>query len=291
MVELSIKEHAFDSWDGTRIFYRAWHPGEPQQRAVVIFHGGHEHSARFTPVIQGLDLPGVSFFGWDARGHGRSLSPRGYASSFQDLVRDAWAFLQEVTSRHGIRPEDIALMGHSEGSVIAASLVETHQPPIRGMVLGSPALAIRLYAPFALPLLKTWAKVKPYGTLSSFVVTNMLTHDPEERALRNSDALIARPIGVRVLADILEEGKRVIEHAGRIQTPTLVLSAGSDWVVKLSVQRAFFRNLGSSKKEHIVYPGFYHEVFHEKDRHLPIAKARTFLSSVLAETPAESRRS
>lgn len=282
MLELSIEERTFHSWDGAPIFYRAWRPEAPQKRAVVLFHGGHEHSGRFTTVVQELNLPGVSFFGWDARGHGRSPGPRGYASSFQDLVRDAWAFLQEVRSRYRVRLEDMALMGHSEGSVIASALVLAHQPPVRAMVLGSPALAIRLYAPFALPLLKGWARVRPHASISSFVIARMLTHDAQERALRNSDPLIARPIGIRVLVDLLEAGRGVIANAGRIHTPTLVLSAGTDWVVKLSAQKAFFANLGSPRKEHIVFPGFYHEVFHETDRHLPIRRARNFLAGCLA---------
>jgi hypothetical protein len=33
---------------------------------------------------------------------------------------------------------------------------------------------------------------------------------------------------------------RIMGDAGAIQVPALVLSAGSDWVVQLSVQRRFF---------------------------------------------------
>ena len=277
MNNMTINEHDFESWDGTRIFYRAWHPGSLQKRAVILFHGGHEHSGRFTPVIEALDLPGVSFFGWDARGHGRSPGKRGYAASFQNLVSDANAFIEAVSPEFGIEPEDMAIMGHSEGSVIASALVLDYQPPIRGMVLGSPALRIKLYLPFAYSLLKVWARARPEGFVSSFVVSSMLTHDQEERYLRNHDPLIARPIGVKVLLGLLDEGTRLVQLAPSIRVPTLILSAGSDRVVSLSTQQKFFSRLGSSEKEQIVYPGFYHEVFHEKERRLPIEKAREFL--------------
>lgn len=280
MNNMQIDEHHFESWDGTKIFYRAWHPESPQKKAVILFHGGHEHSGRFTPVIEALDVPGVSFFGWDARGHGRSPGRRGYARSFQDLVSDASAFVQAVSTEFGISPEDMAIMGHSEGGVIASSLVLDHQPPVRGMVLGSPALRIKLYLPFSYSLLRLWARVRPEGSVNSFVVSSMLTHDLEERAQRDRDPLIARPIGVKVLLDMLDEGNRLVQQAPSIKIPTLTLSAGSDWVVRLSTQRRFFSRLGSSHREHIIYPGFYHEVFHEKDRHLPIGKAREFLSGL-----------
>ena len=288
MRNMHIEEHSFESWDGTQIFYRAWHPGEPQKKAVILFHGGHEHSERFTPVIEALDLPGVSFFGWDARGHGRSPGPRGYARSFQDLVKDAHAFAQAVSTQHGIKPEDTAVMGHSEGSVIASALVLDHMPGVRGMVLGSPAIQIKLYFPFAYPLMKLWARVRPNGFVNSFVVSSMLTHDPEERAQRNQDPLIARPIGLKALLGLLDEGKRLVERAPRIRVPALVLSAGSDWVVHLKTQKTFVSRLGSAEKEHIVYPGFYHEVFHEKDRHLPIGRTREFLAGLFEEEPAHT---
>ena len=32
-----------------------------------------------------------------------------------------------------------------------------------------------------------------------------------------------------------------------------------------------------------MYPGFFHEVFHEKDRHLPIGKAREFFTSLFQD--------
>ena len=280
MSDLRIDEHQFESWDGSKIFYRAWHPKTPQKRAVVLFHGGHEHSGRFTPVIEGLDLPNVSFFGWDARGHGR----RGYARSFQDLVSDANAFVQTISREFAIPPEDMAVMGHSEGSVIASSLVSNHQPGVRGMVLGSPALKVRLYLPFAHSLLRMWVRVRPEGFVNSFVVSSMLTHDREERAQRSRDPLIARPIGLKVLLGLLDEGSHLVREAPNIKIPALILSAGSDWVVHLSAQAEFFSRLGSKQKERIVYPGFFHEVFHEKDRHLPIGKAREFLRSLFSET-------
>ena len=287
MNKLEINEHEFQSWDGTRIFYRSWHPGTLQKRAVVLFHGGHEHSGRWTEILEDLDLSGVSFFGWDARGHGRSPGKRGYAPSFNTLVRDADAFIRNLGAEFGIPPSDVAIIGHSEGAVVASSMMLHHRPEIRGMVLGSPALRIKLYVPFGYRLLRAWARIRPRGFLNSFAMTSMLTHDPVERALRNEDPLIARPIGVRVLADLMNEGAEVVRQAPSITVPTLILSAGSDWVVRLSTQRRFFERLGSDQKEHVVYPGFYHEVFHEKDRCQPISKARVFLMSLFGESAGE----
>ncbi|OPH38108.1 hypothetical protein B5J93_06890 [Moraxella equi] len=45
------------------------------------------------------------------------------------------------------------------GAVIASAYVHDYAPNIRGMILGTPALAIRLYVPFALPALKVAKKL------------------------------------------------------------------------------------------------------------------------------------
>jgi SAM-dependent methyltransferase len=65
----------------------------------------------------------------------------------------------------------------------------------------------------------------------------------------------------------------------------LILSAGNDWVVHRRVQRRFYRRLGSPRKEMVVLPGFYHEVFHERERALPIGRAARFLAEAFAGEP------
>ena len=65
-----------------------------------------------------------------------------------------------------------------------------------------------------------------------------------------------------------------------------MLGAGRDWVVRLGAQRQFFEGLSSPTKEMCVYPGFFHAVFHECNRHLPIGKAREFIHERFAEQAA-----
>ncbi len=272
-----VTEHEFTSWDGTPLFYRAWHPGAVQRQAVVLFHGGHEHSGRFEELVRRLDLADCSLFALDARGHGRSPGVRGYAGHFLELVRDADAFLHHLVTAYGIPLENIALLGHSVGSVVAATWVHDYAPPIRGMVLGSPAFHVKLYAPFALPALKFWQRIRPQSFVNSYVKPGMLTHDHTEAAARRADPLISPAIAVPVLTTLFDTARRVIEGAGSIRVPTLILSAGADWVVHRSVQRRFFDRLGSKEKQFHTLPGFYHEVFHETERALPIGLAREFL--------------
>jgi len=68
----------------------------------------------------------------------------------------------------------------------------------------------------------------------------MLTHDREQAARYDSDPLIFRPIAVNVLLDLHDTSKRLLADAGAIQTPTLMIGVGKDWVVSLKAQQKFF---------------------------------------------------
>ena len=72
-----MTERFFTTWDGTRLFFRAWLPDAPPKRALVLFHRGHEHSGRFEDLVRCLGLMDFAVFAWDARGHGKSPGERG----------------------------------------------------------------------------------------------------------------------------------------------------------------------------------------------------------------------
>jgi alpha-beta hydrolase superfamily lysophospholipase len=49
-------ENTMTTWDGTKLFYRAWLPASPTNKALILFHRGHEHSGRFQELVDSLDL-------------------------------------------------------------------------------------------------------------------------------------------------------------------------------------------------------------------------------------------
>lgn len=287
-------EHTHALADGTELFYRAWMmegvAGGRATRAVVLFHRGHEHSGRLGELARALAGDGSAVFAWDQRGHGRSPGARGDAPSFQTLVRDAEHFVRGVSERHGVAIEDMAVVGHSVGAVIAAAWVHDYAPPIRGMALVTPALRIKLYVPLAIPGLRVLRKVKPGAFIKSYVRSGMLTHDPVESTAYDADTLIAKSISVNILLGLHDTATRLIADAKAIRVPTLVLSAGSDWVVEMGVQRTFFERLGSTQKKMEVYPGFHHAVLHEQGRELAFAEIKGFVDGVLAGERRETVR-
>jgi len=283
-------ERTFSTFDGTELFYRAWLPtsGRPPTRAIVLFHRGHEHSGRWQEFVESLGMADVAVYAWDARGHGRSPGERGWAPDLSTVIRDADAFVRHAAADCGVALSDVAVVAHSVGAVVAAAWVHDYAPPIRAMVLATPALSVKLYVPLAIPALRALSKVKTKSFVTSYVKSRMLTHDAEQAAAYDADPLISRQIAVNILLDLHDTSRRLVADAGAIATPTMVLGAGSDWVVKNSTAAKFYERLSSPVKEMFVFPGMGHAIFHETGRAQVVARVRTFLERQFAKPAADA---
>jgi alpha-beta hydrolase superfamily lysophospholipase/SAM-dependent methyltransferase len=251
-------------------------PSRPTS-ALFVFHGGHEHSGRMIELARRIAWPGLAVFSWDARGHGRSPGRRGHAEHFGELVADADAIIRATCKKHGVALEDVAVLGHSMGSVVAATWIHDYAPPIRAAVLGSPAFDVKLYVPFAGAGLRLLERIAPNARVRSYVTPSMLTSDPDEIRAREADPLIHPHVSVRVLTSLRATAKRVIDGAPSVTVPAIVLSAGHDLVVHRGAQEAYVARLGTHYKSHRAYRELRHELFHEKDHERPIEDARAFL--------------
>lgn len=284
---MQTKAQTFKSRDGAELYYRSWLPAKPSNKALLLFHRGHEHSARWQETVESLGLDDVAVFAWDARGHGLSPGERGSAENLGVVIRDIEAFVQHVSKCHGIPVENMVVMAHSVGAVTVAAWVHDYAPPIRGLILAVPAFRVKLYVPFAVPLLRLKQKLFGHGYVKSYVKAKMLTHDAEQAAAYQADPLIFRQIAINILLDLYDTSTRLTADAGAITVPTLMLTAGADWVVKPSAQRKFFDRLSSPVKRLEILPGFYHAVFHEKNRRLVVSKAREFIQECFALPPRQ----
>src|SRR5712692_814335 len=174
MATRAASEHTATSWDGTPLFYRAWLPAALADRALLLFHRGHEHSSRWQEVVDRLGLDDVAVFAWDARGHGRSPGGRGSAESLAVLTKDVDAFVRHVVEQHRIAVENMVVLAHSVGAVVVAAWVHDFAPPIRGLLLATPAFRVRLYVPLAVPLLRLRQALLGPGYVKSYVKARML---------------------------------------------------------------------------------------------------------------------
>src|SRR5439155_12677676 len=115
---LAPTEHTVVLKDGTALFYRAWIPPEAKEKALLLFHRGHEHSGRWQETVEALALEDVAVFAWDARGHGRSPGERGSAENLARVVKDVEEFSRYIGTRYQIGSEDMLVLAHGVGAVV-----------------------------------------------------------------------------------------------------------------------------------------------------------------------------
>jgi alpha-beta hydrolase superfamily lysophospholipase len=279
-------EKQFATHDGTQLFYRCWPAaGGNAERAIVLFHRGHEHSGRLQHVVDELALEDYTMFAWDARGHGRSPGERGDSPSLAASVKDVDAFVRHIGEQYGIRAENIAVIAQSVGAVLAATWAHDYAPRVRCLVLASPAFKVKLYVPFARQGLALLYRLRGNFYVNSYVKAKFLTHDPERILSFQNDPLITRAISVRILLGLYDAAERVIADAQAIQVPVQLLVSGADWVVHHGPQFRFFERLGSAVKEQHVLPGFYHDTLGEKERRPAINKVRDFITAMFTRAP------
>lgn len=277
-------QHQFISHDGTSLFYQRWAASDnPEQKAIVLFHRGHEHSQRMAHLVDELKLPDFDFFAWDARGHGHSPGERGDAPSFSACVKDIQSFVQHLTDTYQIQPSNMVVIGQSVGAVLAATWVHDYAPKIRALCLASPAFDIKLYVPFAKPGLTLLSKLRGNFFITSYVKAKILTHDEQRAAEYDTDTQIAKAISVRMLLGLYDASKRIVEDAQNIFVPTQVLCSGSDYVVHQKPQRLFYERLPHPQKEFHILEGFYHDTLGEKHRSIAFDKIRRFVQQSFAE--------
>ena len=280
------QEDRFFTHDGTELFYRHWPAASGRgERAIVLFHRGHEHSGRLQHLVDELDLPDVAMFAWDARGHGRSPGERGDSPSYAASVKDVDTFVRHISQRYGIAPADIVVIGQSVGAVLVAAWAHDYAPRVRALVLAAPAFKVKLYVPFARAGLRLLHRLRGNFFVQSYVKAKFLTHDAERIRSFQTDPLITRAISVRILLALYDAGERVVADAQAIGLPVQLLVSGADWVVHQRPQHRFFERLGSAIKEKHVLPGFYHDTLGEKDRRLAVSKVRDFILRRFAAAP------
>ena len=119
---------------------RQWRRGieNPERGVVQIAHGMGEHIGRYVGLIEVLVSAGLTVYGNDHRGHGRTAPSKAYFGDFGeggfDLLVEDMARLSQI-ARKEYPDEPFILMGHSMGSFAAQQFVLKHSREIDALVL------------------------------------------------------------------------------------------------------------------------------------------------------------
>jgi alpha-beta hydrolase superfamily lysophospholipase len=256
-----------------------WTQGEPSAgRGIYLLHGLGEHAGRYDTLAQWLALRGWTVAAHDHRGHGKSAGKRGVVRSATTLIEDAEFRLTQFAEELGAPP---ILLGHSMGGLVATQVALRNRVPLAGVVLSSPAFALRMsrWQHSLLGMVVNWA---PNLRTGNGLDTSKLSHEQAVIDAYREDLLVHDRISARLAQTIEQGGKQAIADAATLQHRTLLMVAGSDGIIDPAGSRRFADAATPGRLALRWYDRAYHEIFNESE---DIATAvRADLEAWLAET-------
>jgi len=137
-------EFSFTSSDGLQVACARWDSRGPARGVMQIAHGMGEHIGRYAETIETLVSAGLTVYGNDHRGHGRTAPDAAHLGDFGeggfDLLVEDMARLSRI-AREENPGKKFILLGHSLGSFAAQQYVLDRSGEIDGLILsGSGAL-------------------------------------------------------------------------------------------------------------------------------------------------------
>lgn len=269
---------SFTSFDGTKLFWRAW--PKDSSNILLIVHGFGEHSGRYNELVQTLDSLSISIYAFDLRGHGKSEGDRVFVERFEDYIEDIYRFRSFIETNLLKKPLPFILLGQSFGGLLAIAAALRNQAIWRALVVLSPFFAVSYgHQPLSW-LANLLNRLAPRMIYNNPIKPVFLTHDFEELAKYKRDELIQRRITFRMAHELFRGSNDVSERAGELSLPILLLAAGEDHIVSLKKSKACFERFASPEKRMQIFDGCFHELLHERNRGETFAAIKHYLHSL-----------
>jgi len=215
---------------GEHMFIRHWRPAGETRGAAVLAHGIFEHSGRYHHVAERFTRRGYQVWAPDHYGHGRSAGGRGQLRHGNHFVDDLKIVIALATSATGHKP---ILLGHSMGGAIAALYAVRHQETLRALVLSAPALRVHA-SPLLIAVGRIASNLAPDATMPSGL-NQPATHNAAWEAWKAQDELRHNRLTLRTARFIVDAGAQAQAGAGALHIPVLLMLAGKDTYVDLSL--------------------------------------------------------
>jgi alpha-beta hydrolase superfamily lysophospholipase len=258
--------------------------------AVVIVHGYAEHTGRYTEVVSALGEAGYECHLLDLRGHGRSAGVRGYVGRFGDYLDDIDLFLrrvEEVRTQVPGRAVPRILLGHSLGGLISLSYILRRPEAFTALAVSSPFLSPAMeVGALKAGLAAVASRLAPTYLMKSELASRWLSHDPAVVAAYEQDPLVFKTLSPHWFFQIREAQEEVLQRAGEIRLPALFLVGEADRIADPARSRQVYERLGSTQKQIVIYPGFFHEVLNEVERVRVVHDLLTWLNQRTDPPPA-----
>ncbi len=274
---------------GVALSVQRWRdPSKPLRATLVLVHGLKDHGDHYAEFSARLARLGVQVVAADLRGHGRSGGERVWVEHFDEYLEDTAALVTAVQAEAPQRP--VFLFGHSMGGAIATLTLLDKKSSISGLILSAPALVPGAdVSGFLIGVTKALASIAPHSHVLD-LPDEKFSRDPKVVAGMACDPLIDHEKApARTAAELLKALARIEAGMGDVAVPLLVLHGTADVVTNPEGSKQLVAKAKSPDKTLKLFPGLYHDLWHEPE-HAQVEDATlAWLTSHLGpELPASS---
>jgi alpha-beta hydrolase superfamily lysophospholipase len=242
------------------LYEQSWRPTGPVRAAVVLLHGLKDHSSRYRELAIAFAHRGVSVYAFDLRGHGYSEGVRDHIQEVDSCLADLRAFLPRVRDRDPGKP--VFLLGQGFGATLAALYATQGKPELAGLVLSAPAMRARVERSERFGTRMT-ALFAPKSHRLQLDLARW-SSDPDVVASLRGDPLIYGGEATAGTARALLEASDELERReAQLALPLLILHGTGDKIIDPDVSRTLHQRAKAADKDLRLYPGLYHDLFHE----------------------------
>lgn len=260
------------------LYYQGWLPEGEVRAVVMVFHGLAEHGGRYVNVVNQLVPQGFAVYALDLIGHGKSSGERLYLNRFEDLTEPLETFLNMVKSWQ--RGKKVFMLAHSMGGLVGTFFLLDHQDELDGAVISGALTKVPdNITPMTMFMAKALSKLAPKVRLAG-VDSSGISRDPQEVAAYVNDPLVfTGNTTARMGAEMIRAMERVQAEMGRIKLPVLLLHGGSDFLSDPVASQELYKGVGSDDKTLKIYEDYYHEIYNDIDKEVPLADVQTWLEA------------
>ena len=232
---------------------------------MIFLHGIASHAGWFAETAVDLNRHGVSVYGLDRRGSGRSGGPRGHLDRYERALDDVEQLVRLVSSDHPATP--VFLAASSWAAKLAVVYAAQRAAPLSGLLLLGPGLLPRVNLP-PWGWLRVVAEhvVRPMARLQIPLTPELYTANLPYRDYIRSDPLRLLEATLQFYWETFRLDRRRRSDAARLRLPVLLLQGEADEMMDVPATRRWFARLGGEHKTYRAYPGAGHTLDFEPDR-------------------------
>jgi acylglycerol lipase len=265
--------------DGVRLHYLHWRSSRSPPWAVVIFlHGIASHAGWFGETAADLNKQGITVYGPDRRGSGRSGGPRGHLTRYERALDDVEQVVRLVSSEH--RGTPVFLAASSWAAKLALVYAAQRPAPLSGLLLLGPGLTSEVkLSPARLVQVVVGHLVAPMACLPIPLTPELYTANPPYLDFIRADPLRRLEATAQFFWETARLDRRRRRASAGPTLPLLLLQGEADKMIDVPKTRRWFAQLGVEDKTYRAYPGAGHTLDFEPDRSRYLADLLEWLSA------------